>query len=410
MSDGVSRPNWLGLSPELWGLIFLHLKPDQEDLLAVRAWSAPSIASFYTLSEVCTAFHQILQTDSRLHTSLCLWKQPSISSFVALSRYIRKHHSSIQILVTGYVSPWLETTLGLLIDAPVTKVCMPSVSLPALHLMTEFKSITHCTISAAAEIDLEDALGALPNLTNLTLEDEYFVGLESAVNLTSLRLQNCVVTCSKACSCVTSLLELQLESAKLHGFHQHGVCACSCLQYLRCVASMVDGNTYADILELNHDNSFPVDLSTLTALTKLEYKAGGGPAIQELDWLTVLQGLKSVSADLYAVEVDMGADLSTMVNLTNLKVLCSPVDEYGSVLSVDLDWTSLVALESLSLASSIIDNSCQNGLNGLLALKHLKHVKYSCKPSAEVTSDLMELSFKNGSRRPDMCIEFVDYS
>lgn len=237
---------------------------------------------------------------------------------MALSRYIRKHHSSIQTLVTGYVSPWLETTLGLLLDAHVTKVCMPSVSLPALQLMAEFKSITHCTISAAAENDLEYVLGALPNLTNLTLEDDEFFGVESAVNLTSLRLQSCVVTCSKACSCVTSLLELQLESAKLHNFHQHGVCACSCLQYFRCVASVVDGDTYADILDLNHDHSFPVDLSILTALTKLEFRAGVGPAIQRLDWLTVLQGLKSVSAHLYAVEVDMGADLSTTVNLTKL--------------------------------------------------------------------------------------------
>ena len=408
--DGTSSVNWLQLSPELWGHIFLCLKPCQKDVLAGGGFRNSHTATFYRLNEVCKTFHQVFQTHSQLHTTVYLGPETEGSSSVSLFKWLCRHRSSIQNLIAAFDSTWLEAVLALLIDAPVTTIYLAHVRAPALAILTQFKFVTTCVITGSKDANFGLALGAFTNLTSLRLEDGAFQDFESAVNLTSLTLQECVATCSKACDCVTSLLELQLVGSSLY-LYQQGLCAFSCLQYLRCVGGLVVGNTDADSLWLNKVPNLPLDLSVLTALTKLDLQIapGDGTGRIKLDWLTMLLGLKSLSASLFATEVELPKAFSLMVHLTNLELLCRTVDDDPSTaLRVDLDLSSLVSLESLTLSSPVIDNSW-GGLNGLISLKKLKHIKYSCKPSAETIQDLIELSLKIGSVRPDMCIEYISH-
>ena len=298
--------------------------------------------------------------------------------------------------------------LALLIDAPVTTTYLTYVGAAALTLLAQFKFVTTCVITESPDTQLGLALAALPNLTSLGLEDGDFDDIDAAVNLTSLKLLRSTATCSKACVCVTSLLELQLEDSDLD-LEQQGLCAFSCLQYLACVNSSVEGNIDADSLRMNGEPKLPLDLSALMALTKLDLENNYCTHVLKLDWLTMLQDLKSVSVHLYASEVVLPKALSCMVNLTNLEVCCDSVpNNHEAVLRMELKLTSLVSLQSLTLSSPTIDNGW-HGLTDLVSLSNLKQIKYSCKPSAESTQDLVELSLKIGSVRPDMSIVYTEH-
>ena len=403
--DGTRPSNWLQLSPELWGLIFLQFQPGHRDTLNDEGFRSFNAASFYRLSEVCKTFHKVFLTDPRLHTSLYLGRKTRTPSLASLARWLHKHRASIQTLAAGYESPGLEAVLALLIDAPVTSIHLANVSHLSLNLLTEFKFVTKCTISGSRELHLESTLGALPNLTSLTLKDGDYMGINSAVNLTSLTLQNCNAFCSTACGCVTSLVQLQLVEANIHHFHQRGLCACAGLQYLKCASSRIGGRTKADCFCLRpYELQLPSDLSVLTALTKLEFQtANHGEGDVVLAWLTTLRSLKSISAHVIGQYVVLPEDLGSMINIKTLQVLCDSGSLHRACLTDNLDWKLLVSLESLSLSSPYTDH---RDLNGLSSLKSLKYIKYTCLPGGESTRQLIDLSRRLDSSGP--CIDF-DY-
>ena len=396
---GRSHVDWLSFPPEFWGYIFSRLQPVNKNIIDKKSLSNFSVAPFYELSLVCKAFNQIFWTDLKLHTGLCLNKRQGISSLASLVTWLCKDQARIHTLVIDCDQEWQPATLAVLLGAFVTTIRLANASIPALEMLTQFQNITQCVISVSRATNLGLPLKALPNLASLTLDDGDFTGVEHAVSLTSLTLRESCISCSGPCTFRTSLLELQLKSSTLCVYHGHGLGEFCRLQYLRCIQSLV-GGIDTEFFDLRDEVIPPPTMSLLTALTKLEFKTQY-KGYFELDWITHLQGLKSVSAHVVADEIELSEDISTMVNLQSLQVLCDT--RYGrvSALYVSLDWTSLVSLESLVLSSAtiVMHSVC---LDGLLSLEHLKYCMYSCNGSRETKQQLTELSQKMFSSRPDI--------
>ena len=378
----------------------MQLTPSYEDTIAGKSSCAYRQAPLHRLDMVCKTFHHLCKTNAQLHTSLYLSKRTTSYSISKLRQWLGKHLTSICTLVTHCHSHLLEEVLTLLTGYALTRVCLANVDSHVLKLMTEFKFITHCVIQLK-ERGLTLSLGALPqlpHLTNLALEDGNFTNLEDAVGLTSLRLRKCMASTSDPCMFMTSLLTLQLEVATLCIYHQRGLCEFSCLQYLRCIQSRVEGRARADSLLLREEVWVPSHLSLLAALTKLGFQAHQGRN-PPLSWITQLQGLKSVSARIIADVVELPQVISTMVNLQSLEILCH--DKFGNrgLLLVELNWTSLVSLQSVVLSSGTIFSK---SFDGLLFLKSLKHLHLSCYASIDASQLFIDLSQRMGISRPDV--------
>lgn len=142
----------------------------------------------------------------------------------------------------------------------------------------------------------------------------------------------------------------------------------------------------------------PSHLSLLAALTKLEFQAHQGRT-PPLSWITQLQGLKSVNACIIADVVELPQVISTMVNVQSLEILCHDKSDNRGLLLVELNWTSLVSLQSVVLSSGTIFSK---KIDGLLFLKSLQQLHFSCYASIEATQQLIDLSQRMGVGRPDV--------
>ena len=174
------------------------------------------------------------------------------------------------------------------------------MSLPTV--LAQFTSIRKCDLamqistSGRSNISLwpfED----LPHLQHLRIADAAVHDLNAAMHLTHLQLQNCRAFCSRDCSCVTSLLRLDVLRSSVASFHQRGIAACSNLMHLSLKRGCVVARDATETVRLNdnHRMQLPPGLSELTGLTELDFTHLSSHAEVQLSWLTDLPALESCS-------------------------------------------------------------------------------------------------------------------
>lgn len=395
--EGQHQVPWLQLSSELWGLIFSRLKPVTVTDVGFARSRTSSQAAYHGLKMVCKRFHTVFEEDPKLSSTLILPKSVAGSRVLSLLRWIRKHYDCVEHLSAVGDTPWLHAALALLVDGCLMSACFAHISHPPLTLMPSFQCLRHCAISFPENRQLSlHALAALPKLTSLALEHGSFTDMNAAAHLTSLSLSLSDASCSGDCTCVTSLLKLELAWSKLQNFHKRGLYACSHLQYLYCEMSGVSGAARANEFGLAHDICVMPDIQKLTALTRLEFCTE--QLVCSLDWIADLRSLKCVEAFNSGCGMHMPASMSCLTNLQDLKVVCTTREDKAK-LDIAVDLTALVSLQSVYLSSAII--TCSS-LVPLTCLKSLKCIAFKCEPNEGTQRQLIQLSRELGSNRPDI--------
>ena len=227
----------------------------------------------------------------------------------------------------------------------------------------------------------------------------------AAKHLTCLRLQNCIVSCTNNCACVTSLLELGLTRATLLQFHDHGLAACCCLQVFNCHYSAVRA-PHNGVDNLNFTGSeVPSSLSALTCLTSLSVEFVVVEHETVLDWPTCLTAMQHFRAQVDVYQLVLPPCLSCMVNLRTLSVF-SVGQRAPSYIVPAFDWSRLVMLEAVELWGSF-ESPGKLALRGLFEVRKLRMVilafpSFSTFSSVQAKSELALLSHRFKQERPDI--------
>ena len=407
----VMRPNgdWTQLPRNLWADIFgINLPYSTSDSLCSLELQAIKLQSdFFKLRMVCQTFNNIFQQHGRLSSSVVIRHGGQNSQLPSLLNWMRCHLAHVRLLDVHHDSPWQEMALTALLSphACLEQVYFRSaVKDTVLFPLSTFKSITTCTLVSNVGNSLNlQPLSSLPLLTTLTLRFGNFVGLEAAAHLTSLLLAAAEVVCAEECSCVTSLVELKLFSAKLLYFHSRNVAACLGLKSLVLHSATISGHTLDEgfMFPDGEDGSIPTGLSAMTALTSLELNY---PAhAMQLFWLTALSALQSFVLDgSYA---EFSASFSFMTSLKTLKI-CLETDRTCNLV-FQFDLRSLASLQRFELRFVTMH---AKKLSGLALLPDLQEVYLeNVTPYDLVTATAIGvLAFELGRRR--QAVQFSMFS
>ena len=280
-----------------------------------------------------------------------------------------------------------------------------------MHMVAAFKTLTKCTLNSCSTSSLSlEALRSLPSLTGLVLERSTFTHVEAAaVHLTMLKLYQSQAVCSHNCTCVTSLVQLQLSASVLERFHDKGVAACTRLKHINMMFSSVQAVDPAESFSAEYnDNTFaaPASLTTLKNLTSVTLSCSGDMDWQcNVNWLSCLETLQSL--DVYhrwgVMSLDKG--LSCLTALTSL---CINVrNTTGSEFRTLFDWGGLISLVQLRLTGSIWLWGHGYPLSRLALLRKLRSVVVHCRHDSDgrMTVQLAVLAHELGRTRPDVTFE-----
>ena len=181
-----------------------------------------SLGTGMKLRTVCQTFKKVFEDQGDLNSLITVRKNTPGRHLLSLVAWLRQHQAHVKHLSVWQGSPLLESTLTAL-QSPHT--CLESVyfhkGLPetAMSLLLAFQCITECTLCSCTQDLSLQALSALPQLTNLSLQHGTFSCLETVAHLTALSLEQATAVCAQDCSCVTSLVCLSLYYARLVSFH-----------------------------------------------------------------------------------------------------------------------------------------------------------------------------------------------
>ena len=248
----------------------------------------------------------------------------------------------------------------------------------------------------------------LHHLKHLELHGGTFFDLHAPMHLTFLSLRWSSADCSEDFQSAVSLLEMHLWHADIAHFHSSGVTACSHLCQLSRGYSLVSCGNPGEVMCTGKGRYFdvfafsmPDSLSNLTGLTRLTILCGENLEFQ-LNWLTHLTALQSLSATFDDTSIQAPSTLSRMIRMSSLELLNVHVHPQKDT-RVDCDLADFVALQSLTLSGNL---RFKQKLQHLTALPSLKEIRLQdldgC--SGEAAARLGMLAHYIGIHRPDVCL------
>ena len=367
------RADWADLSAEIWGCIFGRLKPEftEGKVLSGHYSLTECVQEFYELPRVCKRFNSIIRQSPNLHTVLFVHKSIRGSDLRSMCAYIARHCSSVQKGAAECGSPYMEAPLTALLSHEDGPSKLTTVDWSAnmaggycqlydsvLLLVTQFTCLTACALSVNETLANEQpysfdlgALKALPHLAWLELGNGNFASLEAAAHLTYLSLSSCNVNCGADCGFVSSLVDLYSSAAVIEDFHTHGISACCCLRKLDFADSEILAGTPAESMRTIRGEAFetPSSFARLTNLTCIEFYHPDRSGVDaQFGWLSQLPSLRCIGIDVAEMSVEFPESLSTLSNLTCLRVQ----GRFNKVqIKFSVEWARLVSLEMLEIVS-----------------------------------------------------------
>lgn len=182
------------------------------------------------------------------------------------------------------------------------------------------------------------------------------------------------------CACDTSLVKLDLTYSELSDLHQEGVSACSNLEALTCLDSLV--NAQAPAQQLNSavkqedQLRIAVGLSSLTRLSTLDWEDAYNMANISFGCLSGLVSLQHLSVRSCATQMSTG-QLGALTNLTYLDLESCDLHSGNVEESIDvgIEFQKLTFLHLVSLHSKVF--TVEDSISGLLNCKRLGRVQFS---------------------------------
>lgn len=346
----------------------------------------------------------------------------SLEQFRSLLCWVRVHAPVIRVVkFVDCSKAYQDTVLGALTPLPIpgqglTTFHANQPSQMALNLLPSFTRLTTCTLLSqqGGHIDLT-SLQLLPSLHVLALMGPGgFVHLYMLPHLTRLHLLDTVITPYRdpPFRSLSTIKQLDLSGAQLHGLADRGLGACEGLQVLRC------NDSYVEAAERKDNFSMPgrvhtAAMTSLNQLTELQlcYSVtcwqGSAVAPAELRWVCQLTALQKLVLDACGPGC-ICANLTCLSKLTALDLGGRwRGDSKLSQWDVSLvDWTKMVALKTMSVVRCAFKASSSSRLMGLCQLPHLQKIcLIECKPANEISAaSIVGLQRRLSSHRPDVAL------
>lgn len=377
------------------------------------------------LSAVCTSFRNVLVQHPHLESAILLPNVFKDEDMPATIQDIQHRHASLQTVVSC-CNPYEECALATLLAAHCSieevllahRDAVPGVT---IHLLAQFTSLHTCMLNMNTGYH-EDFGGRssritsllpfhhLPHLSLLELFQGTVHDLDAAKHLTTLTLTACEAVCSGDCMFTSSLVQLRLCDCLITNFHTQGVLACSRLRQLICSESCVSAGNPSRTLCLdvqhsdNNELQVPTSLTTLSALTELEFGVRHVGSTFEMNWLTQLATLQSVSIGFNSTVPLSVRNSERLESLTGLTSLQLQNDSCEHRVTIGFDLGSFVALKSLVLSGSF---TFEHNLIHVASLQSLKEVSLR---GFDGTAARLAFTHKLGCDRPDVMFSCSDGS
>ena len=339
-------------------------------------------------------------------------------------QYIQQRHACLQTVVSDCNSH-VDCAVVALLSAhcSIKEVALASIQSEAvpgtrMHLLAQFRSLTTCMLYMTGEYsekydDRSSHITSLlpfhhlPHLSLLDVTGGTVHDLNAARHLTTLALTSCEAVCSENCMCTSSLVQLHLCDCKVTNFHIQGVPACSRLGHLTCHDSCVLAGDPSRTLCLNVQHSdnnelqVPTSLTTLSTLTELNIGVRHIRHAFEMNWLTKLAALQSVSMVFNSTVRLTIRNLERLESLTGLTSLLLQNSSSKHNVTIGFDLGSCVALKSLVLSGSV---TITHPLVYVASLKSLKEVIITGR---DFEAAKLALAHTLGHDRPDVLFSAV---
>ena len=310
---------------------------------------------------------------------------PSVES---LTTYINRHKGKVQQLMSSAPDDLQSRILvslqcaNSLLKTARTSMGTNQADVDALATLQRLTSLT-----LGGDEQLQPCLACLSQLSylqELVLEGGLFFGLESLQHVTKLELSSSQAQCLGTGHFCTTLRVLSLDGSKLVGMGNGGVGACTALERLTCVNSVVEAQAAEDFfITPGMDISLPAVMTTLTFLTSLHLSAGLPENAQDDDmtYFEVLSDLSNLRHLHFQFEhgCTVSGGLSKLAKLTSLS-FSFKYRPFKRSMKFDLDWAALVSLQMVvfnGIGPCLFDHT----LLKLAKVKTLSDIRMSCLPA-----------------------------
>ena len=394
------------LTLDLWAKVFAHLEEILEDDYLPQASQVP----MYQLNLVCKQFRQTFTSHSGLvRQRVCLSRSFSDRLLPSLVAWLQKNQGSVRTVITKCNGSMVEVVLAELQSSQPSIEWMDVYGISP-SLLTAFSSLNRCELrnTQGSILDLEP-LGCLPKLTHLGLTGQ-FRKLHYVTGLTRLECASNHAVSQGIISDVRefapTLQHLKVADCVLLGVHALGLSACTALTRLV---------LHNPCLMLNNaeayiDKDLSLCLSSLGLLEQLHsmFLGSSEEAIASLSWVSTLTSLRELSLYMRSCNNNSPAEpASWLTNLTHLEIVAAASLDAKPVLSLDVGWDKLQALQILSINSFRLQLGAGPGVSGLLKLPQLRELCFYGSTVDESHSDCFAALMYNLARlRPQVSVSF----
>ncbi len=388
---GASRQEAV-LTTDLWAKVLSHLNPASQFHLLGASMS--HFFSYNQLRLVNKQFSKLFEEHLELASCTYLRRDFAQEALPGLLQWLQKRGRTLTTFVSDCGSPCTEAALSALASSASTlsTVMIHGASDYGISILSMFTSLTKCELTGAdSDLNL-GALQSLAGLNTLELRIGKFSNLDQLASLTELRLFSGDIESTRECMCTTSLKGLFMSDSLLSGTHAVGLRSLTALRWLHCDDSALSATNEGDELNTRGPTPIvPLDLSSLTQLTSLEFTFACSVQSLDLQGIYVLSSLQMLDLEFeFDAFVELDSSLTCLKELKTLAihlysgeqsrlVLQVPWQELPSLQLVDLYaletqfGSDILGLTQLPFLRSLLLNHC-----GFVDTETSKYLGYSC--------------------------------
>jgi len=371
---GASRQEAV-LTTDLWAKVLSHLNPASQFHLLGASMS--HFFSYNQLRLVNKQFSKLFEEHLELASCTYLRRDFAQEALPGLLQWLQKRGRTLTTFVSDCGSPCTEAALSALASSASTlsTVMIHGASDYGISILSMFTSLTKCELTGAdSDLNL-GALQSLAGLNTLELRIGKFSNLDQLASLTELRLFSGDIESTRECMCTTSLKGLFMSDSLLSGDD-----------------SALSATNEGDELNTRGPTPIvPLDLSSLTQLTSLEFTFACSVQSLDLQGIYVLSSLQMLDLEFeFDAFVELDSSLTCLKELKTLAihlysgeqsrlVLQVPWQELPSLQLVDLYaletqfGSDILGLTQLPFLRSLLLNHC-----GFVDTETSKYLGYSC--------------------------------
>ena len=345
-----------GLSLELWAQIMSLLMSGVPKGKLMRCSSPERMfsqqASFHRLRLVCKRFNEVFLKYPDLCRDLVFRQQQADTLSPSLVAWLKRYHTSVRLLAAYCGNSALVQLLEMLSSSKnnLQSVLVQNYLCGALPSFSAFDHLTVLEVVAPGDgpVDLS-TLQLSKSLQALVMQDGTFETKSLPPNLTYLFLTRSKLTSYKTCSCVTSLIRLNLVDSSLLGLHSQGLLACHALDRLTCLESCISATDMQQFLMFNQTSFIlPLGLSALTSLRCFDARIASISTVT-LDAFYELTSLQDLTVCVHGASLSANNGLSRLSMLTSLRLLARPANP-GVGVQLFTGWLGMQALQVLYIS------------------------------------------------------------